>query len=117
MIARRAPRRCWVRYSARLGGSALRLVVAAGPRGPEAHHISRHDDDAPVLARLLGRLRDEPELDSESLDPKGSDLDPLITHLTQRGEQLIPTGYPCVRIHRRPRPQVVDRGRQELARF
>ncbi len=99
-----------VRFSVPFGGIESRIIVAAGPRRPEAHHVARHDDDAPVLARFVGRLRDKPELDAESFYSKRSDFDPLILDFAQRREQLRSAGFPCFQIHCCPLPQVVDRG-------
>src|SRR5262249_56405582 len=57
------------------GYSRSGVVLATGPRRPEAHVVARLDDYRPVLARLLGRLRDEPELHPEPLHPERDDLD------------------------------------------
>src|SRR5262249_52800650 len=97
------------------GYSRSGVVLATGPRRPEAHVVARLDDYRPVLALLLGRLRDEPELHPEPLHPERDDLDLAELDRPQRLQQRGLAGAGRVLVQLRPRAQVLDLGVQPPA--
>src|SRR5262249_37381470 len=95
------------------GDSHSSIVLAAGPRRPEAHVVARLDNDAPIFAFLFGGVRNEPELDPEPLNLEWSDLNPAVLDLAERRQQFISARDACRFVHLRARPQVIDCGRQQ----
>src|SRR5258708_1521283 len=69
-----------------------RVVIAAGPRWPKTHVVARFDYHAPVLAFILGRLPNKPELYSKSLNLERGHFDPPVLDVTQRRQHFIAPG-------------------------
>src|SRR5687768_10978560 len=91
------------------------VIVAAGPGGPEAHVIAGLDDDAPVVAVFLRRLRDEAELDAEAFELEGGDADALVLEAAQGSEEVVAAGFALGVVHGGAGAEVVDRRREEGA--